>query len=260
MEKQIFITGGTGFLGSNLIVDVLRQDPTAKVIALVRSDSDVKAKERLFNALPITISDINYAEILERISVVSGDVTKVHFGLSEEDFHSLAQQITHIIHSAADVRFTLSLEEARLVNVTGTKHVFELAELAKRSGQFERVAYIGTAYVSGDRSGRITENELDCNQKFSNSYEQSKFEAEKFVRSMRDRIPVTIFRPSIIVGNSETGKTNSFNVLYAPLKLINRNLLSILPGSKNTPMDIVPIDYVTQAICHIMFRLNIGIG
>jgi long-chain acyl-CoA synthetase len=128
-----------------------------------------------------------------------------------------------------------------------------LARLASERGRLERVAHISTAYVSGNRNGLIKEDDLDCGQGFSNSYEQTKFEAEMFIRKSCPDLPWVIFRPSIIVGDSRTGATSAFNVLYIPLKYLARGIIRYLPGSPDTPLDIVPVDFVCRTISRILF-------
>jgi nucleoside-diphosphate-sugar epimerase len=114
--------------------------------------------------------------------------------------------------------------------------------------------YIGSSSVSGQRSGHIYEHELEMGQKFFNTYEQSKNESERLVRNNFDRIPCTVFRPSIIIGDSRTGKTTSFNVIYIPLRLVYKGLLTYVPGTPDTLMDLVPIDWVDDAMVHIMSK------
>jgi nucleoside-diphosphate-sugar epimerase len=152
------------------------------------------------------------------------------------------------------------LNEARAVNLNGTKNVIAFVRYARQVGKLKKVAYIGTAYVSGNRCGIIKEDELDCGQRFSNTYEQTKFEAEKVVRTFANDLPITVFRPSIIVGDSKTGMTTSFNVLYAPLKFIDKGFVQIMPGSRKTPLDVVPVDFVCDAICHIFFKTDGCVG
>jgi nucleoside-diphosphate-sugar epimerase len=158
------------------------------------------------------------------------------------------------------VQFQLPLECARLVNLGGTKNVMALARSAMRAGGLRRVAYISTAYVCGDREGTISEEELECGQKFVNTYEQTKLESERFIRKLMGKLPLTVFRPSIVVGDSETGRTTAFNVLYAPLKLIYHRMVDTLPGDPRIPLDVVPVDFVTAAINHICLKSDDGIG
>lgn len=259
-KKVILITGATGHVGRNLVSKILKSDDSSMLILLIRGDSNVNVKERLkklLDSLPLA-PDAQKAR--QRVSAVRGDITLPRLGISEPDFYDLAFRVTHIIHSAASVRFNLPVEEARTINVGGTKNVMDLARQAKAKGRLQRIAYIGTAYVSGNRAGMIKENELGCGQEFSNSYEQTKYEAEQYVRELSDELPVVIFRPSIIVGDSRTGDTSSFNVIYVPLKYISRGLLRFLPGRASTPLDIVPVDFVCAAVFHILFKTEDSVG
>jgi thioester reductase-like protein len=100
----------------------------------------------------------------------------------------------------------------------------------------------------------VYEHELENGQKFFNTYEQSKNESERIVRDHFDRIPCTVFRPSIIIGDSRTGKTSTFNVIYIPLRLVQKGLLTYVPGTPDTLMDLVPIDWVDDAMVHILSK------
>ncbi len=260
MKKVIFLTGATGLVGSNLIPRILKNDNRSRLILLIRGDSDKEADRRVDEMLRAIREEIDFGQAKKRIQVIRGDITLERLGLSEPLYKRLAKEITHIIHSAATVQFQLPLDCARLVNYEGTKNVMALAKLAQENEKLERVAYVSTAYVSGNREGKIFEEELDCGQQFDNTYEQTKFESEKYVRSLMSELPVTIFRPSIIVGDSRTGKTAAFNVLYLPLKLISRGIVTTLPGSRYTSLDVVPVDFVCDAINHIFFNHNGCVG
>ncbi len=260
MKKVIFLTGATGLVGSNLISRILKNDNTSRLILLIRGESDIQAERRVDEILWEMREEIDFNLAKQRIQAIRGDITLERLGLSKSVYKRIAKKITHIIHSAATVQFQLPLECARKVNCEGTKNVLELAKSAQKNGQLQRVAYISTAYVSGNREGKIFEDELDCGQQFDNTYEQTKFESEKYVQGLMSELPLTIFRPSIIVGDSRTGKTTAFNVLYVPLKLIYRGIIKILPGSRYTPLDVVPVDFVCDAINHIFFNNNGCVG
>ncbi len=111
-----------------------------------------------------------------------------------------------------------------------------------------RMTYVSTAYVAGDRRGRAHETELDVGQGFRNAYEQSKLEAERRVWSRRERLPVTVVRPSIVVGERGTGWTTSFNVVYGPLRAFANGTYPVLPGRRDAALDIVTVDHVADAI------------
>ena len=150
------------------------------------------------------------------MEIVSGNICAEHLGLDEALYTSLAVRVTHIIHSAAMVKFSAPIEKARAINVEGTKQVLAFGRRAQECGSLQRFAYISTAYVSGRREGIIYEDELLPAALFANSYEQANHEAEAQVRTQMAFLPISIFRPSIIIGDSKTGKTMSFNVVYPP--------------------------------------------
>ncbi len=260
MKKIVFITGATGLIGSNLIVRILKDDPTTQLILLVRGDSVDDAKKRLEGRLGTWSTEADLLPMKKRIRVIKGDISLSRLGLPELLYKQLAAQVTHIIHSAATVQFQLPLECARRVNSGGTENVMTLARSAMRAGGLRRVAYISTAYVCGDREGTISEEELECGQQFVNTYERTKLESEKFIRESMGELPLVVFRPSIVVGDSKTGRTTAFNVLYAPLKLIYHRVVDTLPGGPHIPLDIVPVDFVTAAINHICLKRTDGIG
>jgi thioester reductase-like protein len=251
-QKVIFLTGATGHVGRNLI-PVLLESENSSLVLLIRGKSESDVEARLDELLAGLAGSLDPSKARKRVQAVRGDVTQARLGLSEDQYDELARSVTHIIHSAATVKFRTPLAEARQINVDGTRRVMDLARLARRRGRLERVAHISTAFVSGNRGGLIREDELDAHQKFTNSYERTKFEAELLVRTAYADLPWVILRPSIIVGDSKTGATTAFNVLYIPLKCLARGLVRFLPGSPDTPVDIVPVDFVCRAISRILF-------
>ena len=155
-----------------------------------------------------------------------------------------------MIHSAATVRFDHTLDEARSINVEGTRRVLDFAAGARN---LRSVAYVGTAYVAGERSDLIREDELAVGQSYRNTYEQTKAEAEALVRSRFESLPGVILRPSIIVGDSQTGVTSSFKMMYWPLKIYARGLWRTVPGYPDAVLDIVPVDYVAASVARLAF-------
>jgi long-chain acyl-CoA synthetase len=216
------------------------------VYALVRADDEAVARERVRDIA----SQLYWREDAyeDRLVPVLGDVEEPGLGLAASERESLAERVGEIVHSAASVSFELPLEDSRRINVDGTRHLLDFGELCRERGGLRRFSYISTAYVAGTHSGEFGEEQLDVGQGFRNAYEQSKFEAERLVRSHGDRFPIQVFRPSIIVGERGSGWTASFNVLYAPLKAFARGLLPILPARRRAPVDVVPVDYVADAV------------
>jgi long-chain acyl-CoA synthetase len=130
--------------------------------------------------------------------------------------------------------------------------VLDLAELASARGGLECFTHISTAYVAGDHPGDFAEGDLAVGQEFRNAYEQSKFEAETLVRERS--IPSQVLRPSIIVGDSNTGWTPAFNVLYWPLRAFARGAYPVLPFRRSSQVDVVPVDYVASSVLALAGR------
>jgi long-chain acyl-CoA synthetase len=217
------------------------------MIALVRAPSDAAAAERM-HAVLHNLFGRGAQRYSRRVRSVAADLTQPGLGISTRRREQLAAEVTTVLHSAASVSFTLPLDEARAVNVEGTRRMVEFAELASARGNgLERYGHVSTAYVSGTHEGRFSEDDLAVDQGFRNSYEQSKFEAEQLVRS-HDGLPFTIMRPSIVVGDRHSGWTAAFNVLYWPLRAFSRGLLAAVPAIPTAPVDVVSIDYVADAI------------
>jgi long-chain acyl-CoA synthetase len=161
----------------------------------------------------------------------------------------VAEHVDEIIHSAASVSFRLPLGQARAVNVEGTRGVLELGtHAAARGSGLQRLAHVSTAYVAGTHRGTFREGDLELGQGFHNTYERSKWEAERLVRSRSEHLPVQVFRPSIVVGDQTTGWTSSFNVIYTPLAAYARGALPAVPARRTAPVDAVPVSYVARAI------------
>ena len=244
--KGIAITGATGFLGREIVRHLLIEEPEARLLLLIRGKSDDDARARGDAVLASVLSGDALETARPRVRVVRADLERDRLGLDPDAYERLAAETSAVIHGAASVSFTLPLAEARAINVEGTRRMLDLAAKAGA-----RADYIGTAYVAGDRKGLALESELDMGQPFRNTYEQTKMEAEKLVQDRAKSQPIAVFRPSIIVGDSATGRTSSFKVLYWPLKIYARGLWRIAPARARTPLDVVPSDYVARALLHI---------
>jgi len=260
MKNVIFLTGATGLVGANLMRRVLTSSDDTKLILLVRGCSNRHVVMRIEETLRLLSPKLDMNRTRKRITVLRGDITDPCLGLTPTQFRRTAELITHIVHAAATVRFDLPLECARSLNCAGTRNVLALGKLAQERGRIQRLAYISTAYVCGKREGTISESELDCGQSFANTYEQTKFESEQIIRNWMHVLPIAVFRPSIIVGDSRSGMTPNFNGLYGPLRLIHRGVLKVITGFSHTPLDVVPVDFVANAIYEIFLRRNEGEG
>lgn len=251
MNETIFLTGATGFIGAQ-IARRLVDDTAHHVVVLVRGENLDAAVHKLtrawwdWRALTDAIG--------ERVEVVCGDVRSPQLGLAENTYTQLTRRLTHIIHTAADLRLDAPLNELRRTNVHGVANVLELARAAHRDHGLTRYAHLSTAYVCGARTGDINEYELADERGFSNGYEQTKFEGEQLAQAAHNEIPVSIFRPGMVIGDSRTGYIKTFNTFYFPLRLYLTGSIPVLPARPGLRVNIVPVDYVADAIVRLAFN------
>jgi len=166
-EEFILVTGATGFLGTQLVRELLDRQPQARLALLIRDRPGRSGQQRADEFIPPADRS--------RVEVFSGDVGHPKCGLENAAYQRLTAEITRVIHSAATVRFDHSLDEARRINVEGTRRVLDFAAAAP---QLRSLAYVGTAYVAGERTDLVREDELAIGQGYRNTYEQTKAEAE----------------------------------------------------------------------------------
>jgi long-chain acyl-CoA synthetase len=244
-DGALLLTGATGFVGTELLARQLERTERP-IIALVRAGSDDEAQARI-DELVENILGPGASDACARVEAWSADLTASGLGLSCSRRDELAERVTTILHGAASIAFTLPLDEAREINVQGTRRMLEFAALAQERGGLDCYGHVSTAYVAGTHAGRFCEHDLDLGQEFHNTYEQTKYEAERLVRAWPD-LPFTIMRPSIVVGDRHSGWTSAFNVLYWPLRAFARGLFTSVPAVASAPVDVVSVDYVADAI------------
>ena len=233
---SILVTGFPGFIGGRLVKALLSDTPDMRVVGLAEKRMEKQARAA--------------ADKLEgRVDVVFGDITERRLGLADDEYERLAAETTGVYHLAAIYNLAVPLDIATKVNVDGTGNVLSFCEDCER---LERLHYVSTAYVAGARTGSVYEHELALGQSFKNHYESTKFQAEVWVRDAMDRIPSTIYRPAIVVGDSETGETAKFDGPYYMLRAISRavRMKSPIPrfGRASAPFNVVPVDFVIEAM------------
>jgi len=249
-EQGTVLTGGTGFLGGEVLARLLERD-VAPVYVLVRARDDEEANARLETLLDSLLGSAE--QWSDRAIAVRGDLGQPWLGMSSRDRDWLAERADRIIHCAASVSFTMGLDEQRRINVDGTRRMIELAGHCARRGGLESFVHVSTAYVAGTHPGTFREDDLDVGQSFRNAYERTKFEAELLVRRSPE-LPVQVMRPSIVVGDSRTGWTPAFNVLYGPMKAFARGAYPAIPARRSAPVDVVPVDFVADAVLALAGR------
>ncbi len=288
-QKTILLTGATGFLGSELLKRFILIDYNVK--ALVRSNKKTNLHEKIYELLSDTGFDSKFVNSqLKNLQVIEGDITKSNLGLNSQILQELENSVHEVFHCAAATKFFgLSRKDLINTNYVGTKNIINFCV----SGQNKHLNYISTAYVAGKKQNIVYEDELDNSSGFHNDYEVSKFLAENAVHqyALSHKLHYTIYRPSIIIGNSTTNYTMNFDGIYTfarALFLLKQEFKSIIdksgvsidhplkrfgvhitndgfnipvriPGTPGSTINLVPIDYVTNAIVsifHDKFRIN----
>lgn len=243
--NNIFLTGATGHLGTEIVRQLQLTCP-GRIFVLMRGATAGEAAARLC-ALWADIPEL--AETVgQRVIPVLGDVTKPDLALSDEDLATLrAHNLTHIVHAAAETSLKKIRDELWSINVEGTKNVVDAAtRIASAACRF---VYVSTAYVAGQTSGIVMEEQPLPNSFFS-LYEESKAAAERIVR--QSSLPWLILRPGMIVGHSATGRTRNFNTIYYVLKLLLQEKMRVLPVSSRQTVNIIPVDFVAQMTVQLM--------
>ena len=258
------MTGSTGLLGRYVLKDLLLSG--IPVATLVRSARRQSASDRM-ESIILTWEE-RLDQRLPRPHVLEGDLSDEQLGLDPESIAWVTENCQAVLHNAASLSFISGprTSEPWKTNLTGTQHLLNLCE---KSG-IEEFHHVSTAYVCGTRQGRVYENELDEGQQLSNDYEQSKFEAEQLVRGSEFLNSTTIYRPSIIVGDSETGFSTTFHGFYAALQLAYtlRQGWEDLYGDDedacfrvnldgNELKNLVPVDWVSAVISEVVNHSNL---
>ena len=248
LRGAVLLTGATGFLGAQVARGLLAcTDYT--ICVLIRGGDATCAAHRLSRAW-WDWPDLAGA-IGNRVQVLAGDVGQARLGLREDDYAGLVAGLTHIVHTAADLRVNAPIAELRKTNLQGTEHVLELAQAAQADHGLARYSHVSTAYVAGGRSGPVPEDALTDAYGFSCAYEFSKYEGERLVQAARADLPISVFRPGMIVGDSATGAIKTFNTFYFPLRLYLGGRLPLMPASRTQRVNLVPVDYVAEAIVRL---------
>lgn len=243
-----FITGATGVLGSAIVRELLGMTSAVKLILLIRARDENMLRQRI--EWLVKFLNIDATRIVDKVAFIRGDVELGNLGLSRHEFMNLGASVTHIIHSAASVHMNLPLERARRAAVGATENILQLARLCKQNGILKKMEVISTVGVGGRWQGPLPERWITEPRVFHNTYEQSKAEAELVLeRHAAKGFPITVHRPSMIVGDSKTGRTPHFQIFYYLIEFVaGRRTWGFLPDLSQKYVDLIPVDFVAQII------------
>lgn len=246
--KIAFVTGATGVVGSAVVARLL-SEPQTRVLALVRASSPLAAASRLDDTLAALGVGRTSANV-ERIRALFGDVEAPRFGLARRDYDELASSCTHLIHCAGAVRMNLPIAAARRSAIDSVRNVLQLAWTLARVGKLAKVEVVSTVGVAGREHRVLREDWVGAAHEFHNTYEQAKAEAEELVReAVRAGLPVSVHRPSMVVGHSQTGHALHFQVFYFLVEFLSgRRTRGFLPNFGAARLDIVPVNFVAEVI------------
>lgn len=239
-NETIFLTGFPGFIAERLVERLAK--PNTQFFLLVQPQFVEKAVRDIESIAQKTGAP------LENFAVIEGDITRENLGISAEDLKVVRGETTDVYHLAAIYDLAVNKDLAYSVNVKGTKKV---NDFVRNLPNLRRYNYISTCYVAGRREGEILETELAHDAGFRNYYEETKYLAEVEVEKLKEELPVTIFRPAVVVGDSRTGETSKYDGIYYLIHYLRKapNLLRLVNvGNKNVRLNLVPVDFVVEGI------------
>lgn len=240
---NVFLTGFPGFIAGRLVEKLATRDTQFFLLvqpAFIKSAMQtIKKISASTNTPP------------ENFYLLEGDITSKNLGLSSKDLAFVQTKTTDVFHLAAVYDLAVEKDLAFRVNVEGTKNV---NELVKTILYLNRYNYVSTCYVAGKRTGLILETELAHNAGFRNFYEETKYFAELSVEKLKSELPLTIFRPSVVVGDSQTGQTVKYDGIYTLILYLRKfpSLLTLFNiGNDAVKLNLVPVDFVVDAIAAV---------
>src|SRR6266853_6825019 len=242
----IFLTGSTGYIGAHVAANLLR-DHGAALNVLVRARDGSEAEGRLWQALQLHLDFPQFHEYLQtRVRVFRGDLTEPGFGLSRDEYDRLVHTTDSVIHCAASLN-RKSEKSCLNVNLRGTLEVLTLARHAEHYHGLRRFSQVSTVAVAGRRSNEVvTEDQsIDWDRSDYDPYARTKKFCEHMMRVLLPDTPKTVFRPSIVLGDSRYPETTQFEMVRAFVFLAG---LPVLPFRPTDKVDIVNVDFVADAI------------
>ena len=242
----IFLTGATGYIGSYLAAGLLERHGESLNV-LVRAAGAEEAEQRLWQSLQLHFDFPAFREHLgARIRIFLGDLTSPQFGLSHDEYRALVAGTDSVLHCAASLN-RKSERSCLNVNLRGTLEVVQLARRVQATHGLRRFSQVSTVAVAGQRSNEtvLEDRSIDWERRDYDPYARTKKFCEHMVRELLPDVPRLVFRPSIVLGDSRRAETTQFDMVRAFVFLAG---LPVLPLRPDDRIDIVPVDYVADAI------------
>ena len=250
----IFLTGSTGYIGAHVAANLLEQHG-ASLNLLVRARDPQEAAGRLWQALQLHLDFPRFYEHFQtRMRIFCGDLTTPRFGLGEDDYDRLIHTTDSVIHCAASLN-RKSEKSCLNVNLRGTLEVLLLAQKSNYYHGLRRFSQVSTVAVAGKRQDEVVteDRSIDWNRSDYDPYARTKKFTEHMMRELLPDIPTTIFRPSIVLGDSRYPETTQFDMVRAFVFLAG---LPVLPFPSKDKIDIVNVDFVADAIATLHQKEN----
>jgi thioester reductase-like protein len=242
----IFLTGSTGYIGSHIAANLLTEHGAALNV-LVRARDPHEAEERLWRGLQLHMDFPAFYEFLQtRVRIFRGDLTGERFGLSADDYDRLVHSTDSIIHCAASLN-RKSEKSCMNVNLRGTLEVLQLGMAVDHYHGLRRFSHVSTVAVAGQRQDEVVteDKSIDWARSDYDPYARTKKFCEHMIRQLLPEVPKTIFRPSIVLGDSRRAETTQFDMVRAFVFLAG---LPVLPLRSTDRVDIVNVDFVADAV------------
>ena len=245
----IFLTGSTGYLGSYLVAGLFT-GYADRLNLLVRAKDEQEAYQRLWQSLQLHLDFPQFlAYVNERVRIFRGDLTNERFGMDDGEYHELVDSTDSILHCAASLN-RKSERQCLNVNLRGSLEVIQLARRAQNRHGLRRYSHVSTVAVAGKRQDEVVKEDssIDWQRSDYDPYARTKKFCEHMVHQLLPDVPHTIFRPSIVMGDSRRAETTQFDMVQA-FDMLAR--LPVLPLRPDDRIDIVPANYVGAAIVKI---------
>jgi thioester reductase-like protein len=243
-SELVLVTGYPSLQARKLVEHLLHAEPETRVAVLTAPALRETAAEHIEKL----------GDDAARTEIFEGEPAALDMGLSGAEFRSLTRQVTRLHHVAHESHVGADRKTAERENVQGA---VEALELARHCDALRCVVHHSTAHVSGDRAGIVYEDELDEGQGFHSVEQETRMRAELVMRRAMPKLPIAVVRPTMLVGDSDTGEADRLDGAYLLVMLLlglPGDLAVPLPTGSNNPLNIVPVDYAVKAARYVGTR------